>query len=237
MSSSSIPPLSAEELGLDRLAGYGTCAIADAIETFDVRLRNRGHSQPGLRCMTSTRGAIAGYAITARMRSSDPPMVAHSYVPNDAWWQEIEQAPKPRIIVIEDIDPQPGQGACAGAVTAAIFQRLDCRGLVTNGSVRDVPAVTEMQFPMFAASLSPSHAYAHWVEHSQRVSIFGLEITPGDLLVADLHGVVSIPLELAPRLPSVIQEIECQKRRIFDFCRSSEFSVERLQEQMQQLRP
>jgi regulator of RNase E activity RraA len=60
------------------------------------------------------------------------------------------------------------------------------------------------------------------------VEIFGLRIRPGDLLYADCHGVISIPLEIAAELPEVAGEIRAQEARIIDVCLSPDFSPEKL---------
>ena len=36
---------------LDRLLEFDTCTLANAIETFNIRLRNEGYMGPGCRCL------------------------------------------------------------------------------------------------------------------------------------------------------------------------------------------
>jgi regulator of RNase E activity RraA len=68
----------------------------------------------------------------------------------------------------------------------------------------------------------------HIVDFGAPVEIFGLPIRSGDLLFADCHGVVSIPLGIAARIPGVASEIRAKEQAIIDLCESPEFSVERL---------
>ncbi len=56
-------------------------------------------------------------------------------------------------------------------------------------------------FHLFAGSISVSHAYVHIVELGSAVEIGGLKIQSGDLLHGDLHGVQSIPLDIAGQIP------------------------------------
>ena len=109
--------------------------------------------------------------------------------------------PVPRIAVIQDLDAATSGASTVGEVHAAILKALHCEGVITNGAVRDIPGVSRMQFPMFAPAVSVSHAYMHIVEFGAPVEIFGLPVRAGDLLYADVHGVVSIPLEIAARIP------------------------------------
>src|SRR5437764_14498825 len=104
---------------------------------------------------------------------------------------------------------------------------------MTNGAVRDMPAVAAMGFPMFARSVTVSHAYLHIVDFGGEVEIFGLKVRSGDLLMADCHGVISIPLEIVDELPAVAARIHAERRRIVDICLPPDFTPETLGQDMQ----
>jgi len=213
---------------LDDIRQFDTCTIANAIEGFGVRLRNEGFTLPGLRPVTEPFPRLLGYAATWRVRSGEPPMTGNAYAERTDWYGEIERLAKPRVAVIQDLDNGRGLGSSVGEVHAAILKAFGCGGVISDGAVRDVPAVAAMGFPMFARTVSVSHSYAHVVDYGKPVKIFGLEIRPGDLVYADCHGVVSIPLEIAADVPRRAAEIRARERRILDLCRSPEFSAERL---------
>jgi len=215
---------------LEAIREFDTCNIANAIEKFGVRLRNEGYTRPGLRCLTGGFPRLLGYAGTARIRSSDPPMTGSRYSDRTDWWAGIQSIPAPRIAVIQDLHAESGLGSVVGEVHAAVLKALQCEGVITNGTARDIPAVSRMQFPVFARSAAVSHSYTHIVDYGQPVRIFGLEVRPGDLLLADCHGVVSIPHEIAAQLPEMATRIRVQEQRIIDFCQSPGFSTEGLLE-------
>jgi 4-hydroxy-4-methyl-2-oxoglutarate aldolase len=192
-----------------------------------VRLRNEGFTRPGLRCVTQGVTRLLGYAATRKVRSSNPPMTGTSYFDRTDWWADIDRLPVPRIAVIQDMDSAPG-GACVGEVHAAILKALHCAGVVTNGAVRDLTAVAKLDFPMFAPFVAVSHAYMHVLDYGQPVEIFGLQIQAGDLLYADCHGVVSIPIEIAAELPEAAARIRSKEQRIVQVCLSPDFSTEKL---------
>ena len=215
---------------LKALQSLDTCTVANAIETFEVRLRNEGYANPGIRCITPCDAPVVGHAVTARIRCSSPPMRGGAYVDRTDWWSHILTIPAPRIVVIEDVDPKPGTGAFLGEVHACILHALGCVAAVTNGSVRDVPAITDSCFKLFASHLSVSHAYVHVVEFGEPVNVGGLEIRPGDLLHADCHGVLSVPLEIADAIPAKAAELTARERKVLDLCAEGNVTVERLRD-------
>lgn len=233
---SNVTALALADEVIEALQRFDTCILSDALETFDIRLRNQGYTRSGLRAFTG-RGTVIGYAATARIKSSEPPLFGRSYLEHHDWWQSIQQVPKPRIAVVQDIDAHPGVGACIGQLAAAILKALDCVGAVTNGAVRDLPVMASMNFPVFAAHVSPSRSYAHVTECAQPVEICGLHIQSGDLLVADSHGVLSIPVEIAAKLPEVAAHLLESKKRFVEFCQSDSFSVDRLMDEVKQFKP
>jgi regulator of RNase E activity RraA len=213
---------------LEQFREFDTCTIANAIERLGVRLRNEGYTRPGLQCVTGGYPCVLGYAATCQVRSSDPPMSGRSHFEHTDWWSAIERLQPPRIVVIQDLESDTSQGSLVGEVHAAILKAFQCVAVVTDGAVRDIPGVRNLNFPMFARKVAVSHSYAHVVEHGQPVRIFGLQIRSGDLLMVDCHGAISIPHEIAPEIPKVAAQIRAHERRIIDLCESPDFSVERL---------
>ncbi len=106
----------------------------------------------------------------------------------------VAAAPRPGIAVIEDLDDPAGYGAFWGEVQTNVHKALGCLGTITNGSVRDIPQVAE-GFQMLAGSIAPSHAYVHVEEFGIPVTIHGMAVKSGDLIHADRHGAVIVPVE------------------------------------------
>jgi regulator of RNase E activity RraA len=210
---------------LRRLDG---CAIANAIETFDVRLRNEGFTDGRIRCLFERQAPVVGYAVTARIRTSTPPPVGHNYEDRTDWWTYISTIPAPRVVVVQDVDDNVGRGALVGEVHANILRALNCQAFATNGAVRDLDGVGHTGLQLFAGSISVSHAYVHIVDFGGPVEVAGLAVQSGDLLFGDCHGLQSIPAAIAAEIPSVAAEMQVRERRVIDFCKSQEFSIEGL---------
>ena len=230
-----VAPLLTEE-ELDALRQFDTCMISNAIETFDARLRNTGFADAKIRCMFKDAPPMVGYAVTGRLRSGEPPIVGGSFRDRVDFWNSILEIPAPRILVLEDMDEPPGRGAFVGDMHAAIIKALGCVGYLTNGAVRELPAVRAMGIQLFAGSVAVSHAYAHIFDLGAVVKVGGMEVHPGDLLHGDRHGVLTVPMEFATKIPDVAARLQNVERTVIDFCRSSAFSVAKLREIMKATR-
>lgn len=219
-------PLTPEQL--ESLRRLDACTLANAIETFHERLRNEGFVDHTVRCLFPRLQPMVGYAATIQIRGSAPPTVAGPYADRTDWWDYIVSLPEPRVVVVQDVATRPGLGSLVGAVHMNILRALHCVGMVTNGSVRDIPASESAGFHLFAGSVSVSHAYIHIVEIGKPVEIGGLKIQSGDLLHGDLHGVQSVPLDIAARIPPVAAQITAREQALIALCRSPGFSIEKL---------
>jgi 4-hydroxy-4-methyl-2-oxoglutarate aldolase len=215
---------------LRSLRALDTCTAANAIEHFNTQLRNEGFcTSNNLHCHFPEMASMFGYAMTLRVRTANPPMEGGAYADRTDWWQALEALPKPHVVVIQDMDKTPGIGAFIGDVHAAILQAMGCVGVITNGAVRDLPAVQSRGFHLFSKSVSPSHAYVHVIDVGAPVEIAGLRIDAGDLLLGDRHGIVRIPPSLAAEIPQVAARSRASDREITDFCKSENFSREGLE--------
>jgi 4-hydroxy-4-methyl-2-oxoglutarate aldolase len=206
-----------------------TCTISNAIERLKVRLRNEGFIHGEVRCRFPELPPVVGYAVTGRLRTSMAPVNGRWYYENIDFWRYVESIAPPRIIVLRDCDHAVGLGALFGEIHARICRALNCVAFVTNGAVRDLPGIRKLGIQLFAGSVSVSHAYAHVVDFGECVEIGGLRISPGDLLHGDMHGVQSIPLEIATQLPSVAAEIIKEEQELFRLCARQDFSVDLLE--------
>jgi regulator of RNase E activity RraA len=159
----------------------------------------------------------------------------HNYFDRTDWWNHLLTVPEPRVIVVQDIDEQPGLGALLGEVHTNILRALGCVGAVTNGAVRDLPAVEGLGFHLFAGHVAVSHAYAHIVDFGSPVEVGGLTVRDADLIHGDRHGILSIPLEIAAEIPAVAAQILQMETRIVSLCQSPQFSLEKLRALLKEL--
>jgi len=219
-------PLTAKDL--DVLRAIPTPAISNAIELFNVRPRTAGFMGPGVHQMFSSLPPIIGYAVTACMVAAYEPS-SEDRGSRSAYWRYVEASgPTPLIAVVADLDEPPAVGAFFGEVNANIHRALGCTGAVTNSGIRDMDEVEALGFPIWASSAIVSHAYVHLVEFGAPVQVGGLMVEPGALLLADRHGVIHIPLEIARDIPKAVHQVEVRERTIIRYCQSPDFSAKGL---------
>ncbi|MES2309710.1 MAG: RraA family protein [Verrucomicrobiota bacterium] len=207
------------------LQNIDTPSICNAIETFECRLRNEGFINHEVKCLTPKLSPMVGYAQTIKVRAASPPQKKRYYLDQTDWWSDLLLVGNPRVLIVEDMDSIPGVGAFVGSVHAHILKALGCIGIITNGAVRDLHEISEINFNLFAGNVSPSHSYVHIVEHGTPVKIAGLEISPGDLIHGDQHGFTLIPPKIAAELPERVQQQKQREILIKKYCLSDRFSV------------
>lgn len=220
----------------EQIRRLDTCTVSNAIERLKARLRNEGQiSGHATHCIFPDLPPVLGFAVTGAMHSLTEPASGRAYHENIHWWRYVASVPEPRIMVVQDRDHTPGAGALLGELHATIGQALHCVGYITNGSVRDLPAVHAAGFQLFAGSVAVSHKYAHISEFGKPVEIGGLRIAPGDLLHGDRHGVHSIPLKIAEQIPAMAARILREEAELKIFCRSDRFTLDGLEEKLLEL--
>ena len=168
-------------------------------------------------------GVMVGYAATATIRAQ-----SRGESREAALWAHVLSLPAPRVVVVQDLDEPPAQGAMWGEVQSNILRALGCVGAVTDGCVRDLNEARELGFHFFARGPGVSHAYVHVTSAGEPVTVGGLTVHAGDLVHADQHGVLLIPPELARELPAAADRVIEREQTFLRWVRSSEFDPDRL---------
>jgi 4-hydroxy-4-methyl-2-oxoglutarate aldolase len=216
---------------VDALADLRTLTVptlANAVETFGVVPANTGYNLSPLTCHFPSFGMCAGYAVTLQATTNRPPAVAPAPIDEPEYWRWLEAITGPKIVVLEDLDDPPA-GAMWGEWNSNVHRALGCVGTITQGAVRDLDALERLGFHAFATAVSPAHGFGAFTGYGEPVTVAGLRVHTGDLLVADLHGVLRIPPEIPlADLVAAGREIDRLESEIFAECQSEGFSVERL---------
>ena len=215
---------------LDALAAYDTPTICNALERLDPSLQARGYTTEPCVCGFPSQKPIVGYARTESIRSAQPPAAspAEQRAAQNDYYRHIDAGPKPSVVVIQDLDgADAGYGAFWGEVQSAIHVGLGARGLVTNGSVRDIDQWAP-GFQFLAAKIAPSHAYAKPVSFGGEVMVLGMRVRDGDIVHADRHGAAVIPAALVRAIPEAARRVAEREARILAVARAPGCTAEKL---------
>jgi len=96
-----------------------------------------------------------------------------------------------------------------GGVSASVGRRQGEAGAIVDGAVRDIDHSRKIGYPIWCSSVSP--VTGKWriqtVAINRPVSIAGIPVRPGDLVVADEVGVCFIPFDRAIEVLAVAQRL------------------------------
>jgi regulator of RNase E activity RraA len=207
------------------LRSIDTPTVCNLIEIVAAERRGAGYTVSHLHCPFPDLPPMVGFAKTVTMRSRDK-VGGPSYMAKRMDYLDYVAAePQPSIAVIEDLDDPAGYGAFWGEVQTNVHKALGCLGTITNGSVRDIPQVAE-GFQMLAGSIGPSHAYVHVEDFGSPVNIHGMAVKSGDLIHADRHGAVIVPVETIDAMKPALDDLMKQEARIIGAARAAGATVE-----------
>ena len=211
--------------------------VSDALERFGAQARTVDYTDATIKSILPALGAFVGYACTGKVMAETPDEPRSAKVSWPDVWRYVQAQPKPSLMVCQDLDQPAGKGCAWGDVSAATFTRLGCVAVVTNGSARDIRAVEEIGFGLFASPMVVGHANIRFVEVGTVVKVGGLMVKPGDLIHADEHGAMIIPPEIPiADLVSMIERHMAAERSVIDYALNApDFSIEGLTQRMDEL--
>jgi regulator of RNase E activity RraA len=206
---------------LEFLRSLDTPTVCNLIEMVAPERRGLGYTVKHLHCPFPDLPPMVGFAKTVTIKTRDKvPLGEASYMSKRLDYLDYVAAmPRPSIVVIEDLDSEHvGFGAFWGEVQSNLHKALGCLGTITNGSIRDIPMIPP-GFQMLAGSISPSHAYVHVVDFAVDVTVHGMAVTSGDLVHADRHGAVVVPVDKIDAMRPAFDKLTAQEARIIQAAR------------------
>jgi regulator of RNase E activity RraA len=184
----------AREPIVERLLKLDTCAVADGMDRLGLAGATYG-VRPMWLCPK-----IVGRAVTMKIKpvGLDKPKQHLGTLPIDA-------AQPGDLIVIDNggrLDT-----SCWGGLLALAAKTRGISGVVIDGACRDIDESRELGFPVYARGAVPMTARGRIMQESynQEIEFAGVQVHPGDLVIADGSGVVIIP---RPKEEDVVREAE-----------------------------
>jgi regulator of RNase E activity RraA len=203
--------------------------VCNLVEIVTPARRGAGYTVRHLHCPFPDLPPMVGFARTVTIKAKDAfGMGDASYIQRRLDYLDyVAGEPRPTVMVIEDLDEEPGYGAFWGEVQSNVHQALGCLGTVTNGSVRDIPMIPP-GFQMLAGSIGPSHAYVHMVEYGGEVNVHGMTVRSNDLIHADRHGAVVVPADKIGAMKTALTGLAEREAKIIKAARAPDMTVEKL---------
>ena len=174
-----------------RFSRIYTAAVTDVLDELGFLRQTLPHTIQPL----ATDMRVAGYAFTARGRP-------HRGTPRDRdetlkrFLRMLGAVPTDSVLVLAAND---SNAAHFGELSAEWFRARRVRGAVIDGSTRDATAIARTRFPTFVRYLTPQDAVPRWrvADWGQPVTIGGVRVSLGDVIVGDRDGVVIVPRRVA----------------------------------------
>jgi 4-hydroxy-4-methyl-2-oxoglutarate aldolase len=114
-------------------------------------------------------------------------------------------------VVVVDAGGDLNTSVCGGLM-GGLAQNRGIRGMIVDGAGRDTDELEEINWPIWTRAITPRGTHTMFSERREELSINvpiacgGVVVNPGDFIVADLMGVVVVPLESAEEVVRLAQE-------------------------------
>lgn len=184
-------------------------SVADAMEQLYHRKAYMSHEMRPL-----TEAKFAGRAVTVLLKKEENTDGSNAL---QGMLDAIDEAPKGSVyvMVLEDGKDYAGIG---GLMTTAMKYR-GLAGAVVDGGVRDTPQIGKLQFPVFSRGIVPSTTVGHYrfAGMNVKVNCAGADVNAGDVIVADMDGVVVVPAEHAAEVLKKAQQLDQTEHSMLPF--------------------
>jgi regulator of RNase E activity RraA len=184
-------------------------SVADAIEQLYGRQAYMHHD---MRAVFKTK--FAGPAVTVLLKKEEH---KEGSAATQGMIQAIDSSPAGSVyvLVLED-------GLDYGAVGGLMATTMKVRGFagaVVDASVRDLPQIQRIQFPVYSRGVSPGTTVGHYrsVGVNVPVTCAGVTVRPKDIITADEDGVVVVPYEKAAEVLKKAQDLDNTEHSMYPF--------------------
>lgn len=182
---------------------FNSVAVASVADAVDKICGKQGYMSSAIKPRINEK-RICGPAATVLEAATD------EFVPPQHALDLIDEAPEGSVIVISIEGGQPDVAVWGGLMTAGAVANKHA-GAVLDGSVRDLVEIRrDYDFPVYARDVSPGTTLGRYktVASQVPVRVGGIVVHPGDLIVADVDGVVVVPKEHLAEVLAMSQEID-----------------------------
>ena len=185
------------------IEAFRTVAVASVADAVDKVCGKRGYMDQSIKPRINDK-RVVGPAATVLETATD------EFLPPQHALDLIDEAPAGSVIVISVQGGAPDVAVWGGLMTAGAYAN-EHAGAILDGGVRDLAEIRrDYDFPVYARSVSPGTTLGRYktVASQVPVEVGGVIVHPGDIIVADIDGVVVVPQAQAREVLAMAQEID-----------------------------
>lgn len=200
----------------DRLGRLDTCAVSDALDRLQVAGAVTGIA-PQVPVSAPVAGPVVTVDVVARTDDRPRPHLGARAI----------AAAQPGDVIVVDHKGRLDVSAWGGILSLAARER-GVRGVVVDGACRDVDEARSLEFPVFARAAVPVTARGRIVEQSygEPITVGGVAVATGDLVIADSSGVVFVPAGKAEEIVALAERIAAREAAMAQAVRNGESIVD-----------
>jgi regulator of RNase E activity RraA len=196
----------------DLLEGFRLVEVASVADAMEQLYGTKAYMYHDMRPLAAAK--FAGPAVTVALKKEEHHDGAKVL---EGMLDEIDEAPAGSVyvMVLEDGLDYAGIG---GLMSTAMKAR-GLAGAVVDASVRDTPQIAKIQFPVFSRGVAPSSTVNHYRFAGKNIPVkcAGVEVRPGDIVTADMDGVVVVPLEKAQEVLKRARQLDYTEHSTLPF--------------------
>jgi regulator of RNase E activity RraA len=194
---------------IEGLRGVEVASVADAMEQLYGQKAYMSHD---MRPLAKTK--FAGPAVTVQLKKEEHKEGAAA---SQGMLDAIDAAPAGSVYVMVLEDGLNYAGI--GGLMATAMKYRGLAGAVVDGSVRDLPQIGKLQFPVYSRGVAPSTTINHFrvTGVNVPVSCAGVQVSPGDIVVADEDGVAVVPKAHAAEVLKKAQDLDNTEHTMIPF--------------------
>ncbi len=184
-------------------------SVADAIEQLYGRQPYMHHD---MRAVFKTK--FAGPAVTVMLKKEEH---KEGSAATQGMIEAIDKSPAGSVYVLV-LEDGLDYGAVGGLMATAMKVR-GFAGAIVDASIRDLPQIQRIQFPIYGRGVSPGTTVGHYrsVGVNVPVTCAGVTVRPKDIITADEDGVVVVPLEKAAEILKKAQDLDNTEHSMYPF--------------------
>jgi 4-hydroxy-4-methyl-2-oxoglutarate aldolase len=204
--------LLAQPSGDPLVEGFRNVEVASVSDAMEQLYGQRNYMSHEMRPLSKTK--FAGPAVTVLLKREEHKEGAAA---SQGMLDAIDAAPAGSVYVMVLDDGADFAGI--GGLMATAMKYRGLAGAVIDASVRDVPQITKLQFPVFSRGVVPSTTINHYRFAGANIPVTcaGARVNPGDMITADEDGIAVVPKARAAEVLKKAQELDNTEHTMIPF--------------------